>query len=115
MRLQEETLENFYKTIEDSQHKGEVIYSNYTTIENIINVVNQARSKDYSFKEIGKTLKKAKKEGMPEAQIYESIDKLGVLTLKIDDTSLIIDPKLTIPENAETYYEKSTKEKQMVL
>ena len=111
LRLQEETLDNFYKTIDDSQHKGEVIYSNYTTIENIINVVNQARSKDYSFKEIGKTLKKAKKEGMPEAQIYESIDKLGVLTLTIDETSLIIDPKLTIPENAENYYEKAKKAK----
>ena len=111
LRLQEETLDNFYKTIDDSQHKGEVIYSNYTTIENIINVVNQARSKDYSFKEIGKTLKKAKKDGMPEAQIYESIDKLGVLTLNIDETSLIIDPKLTIPENAENYYEKAKKAK----
>ena len=47
LRLQEETLDNFYKTIEDSQHKGEVIYSNYPTIENIINVVNQARSKNW--------------------------------------------------------------------
>ena len=111
LRLQEETLDNFYKTIEDSQHKGEVIYSNYTTIENIVNVVKQARSKDYSFKEIGKILKKAKKDGMEEAQIYESIDKLGVLTLNIDDTSLIIDPKLTIPENAESYYEKAKKAK----
>ena len=111
LHLQEETLDNFYKTIEDSQHKGEVIYSNYTTIENVINVVNQARSNDYSFKEIGKTLKKAKKDGMAEAQIYESIDKMGVLTLNIDDTSLIIDPKLTIPENAENYYEKAKKAK----
>ena len=74
-------------------------------------VVNQARSKDYSFKEIGKTLKKAKKDGMAEAQIYESIDKLGVLTLRIDDTTLNIDPKLTIPENAENYYEKAKKAK----
>ena len=111
LRLQEETLDNFYKTIEDSQHKGEVIYSNYPTIENIVNVVNGARSKDYSFKEIGKTLKNAKKDGMPEAQIYESIDKLGVLTLKIDDTTLTIDPKLTLPENAENYYEKAKKAK----
>ena len=111
LKLQQETLDNFNKTIEDSQHKGEVIYSNYPTIENIINVVNQARGKEYSFKEIGKILKKAKKDGMPEAQIYESIDKLGVLTLNIDDTSLIIDPKLTIPENAENYYEKSKKAK----
>ncbi|MDO5860342.1 ribosome rescue protein RqcH [Methanobrevibacter sp.] len=111
LRLQQETLDNFDKTIIESTHKGEVIYSNYTTIENIINVVNTARQKDYSFKEIGKTLKKAKKDGMKEAQIYESIDKLGVLTLDIDNTKINIDPKLTIPENAENYYEKAKKAK----
>ena len=111
LRLQQETLDNFHTTIEESQHKGEVIYSNYPTIENIINVVNTARSKDYSFKEIGKTLKNAKKQGMAEAQIFESIDKMGVLTLKIDDTSINIDPKVPIPENAEVYYEKAKKAK----
>ena len=111
LKLQQETLDNFEKTIAESTLKGEVIYSNYTTIENIINVVNTARDKDYSFKEIGKTRKKAKKDGMAEAQIYESIDPMGILTLKIDDTTLNIDPKLTIPENAENYYEKSKKAK----
>ena len=111
LRMQEETLDNFNKTIETSQHKGELIYSNYTTIENLINVVNSAISKDYSFKEIGKILKKAKEDGMSEAEIFESIDKMGVLTLKIEDTSIIIDPKLSIPENAENYYEKSKKAK----
>ena len=111
LRLQEETLDNFNKTIETSQHKGEIIYSNYTTIENLVNVVNSAISKDYSFKEIGKILKKAKEDGMAEAQIFESIDKMGILTLNIDDTSLIIDPKLSIPENAENYYEKAKKAK----
>ena len=111
LKLQQETLDNFEKTIAESTLKGEVIYSNYTTIENIINVVNTARDKGYSFKEIGKTLKKAKKDGMSEAQIYESIDPLGVLTLNIDGTTLNINPKLTIPENAENYYEKSKKAK----
>lgn len=48
---------------------------------------------------------------MKEAQIYESIDKMGVLTLNIDNTSILIDPKLTIPENAENYYEKAKKAK----
>ena len=56
-------------------------------------------------------MKKAKKDGMEEAQIFESIDKLGVLTLDIDDTKLIIDPKIPIPENAEVYYEKAKKAK----
>ena len=111
LNLQQETLDNFEKTIKESKHKGEVIYSNYPTIENIINVVNNAWSNDYSFKEIGKILKKAKKDGMAEAQIYESIDKMGVLTLNISDTSFNIKPKLTIPENAEIYYEKAKKTK----
>ncbi len=111
LNLQQETLDNFEKTIKESKHKGEVIYSNYPTIENIINVVNNAWSNDYSFKEIGKILKKAKKDGMVEAQIYESIDKMGVLTLNISDTSFNINPKLTIPENAEIYYEKAKKAK----
>ena len=82
LKLQEETLDNFHKTIETSQHKGEVIYSNYTTIENLVKVVNNAISKDYSYKEIGKTLKEAKKNCLKEAEIFESIDKMGVLTLK---------------------------------
>ena len=111
LNLQQETLDNFEKTIKESKHKGEIIYSNYPTIENIINVVNNAWSNDYSFKEIGKILKKAKKDGMAEAQIYESIDKMGVLTLNISDTSFNINPKLTIPENAEIYYEKAKKAK----
>ena len=111
LNLQQETLDNFEKTIKESKHKVEVIYSNYPTIENIINVVNNAWSNDYSFKEIGKILKKAKKDGMAEAQIYESIDKMGVLTLNISDTSFNINPKLTIPENAEIYYEKAKKAK----
>ena len=111
LNLQQETLDNFEKTNKESKHKGEVIYSNYPTIENIINVVNNAWSNDYSFKEIGKILKKAKKDGMAEAQIYESIDKMGVLTLNISDTSFNINPKLTIPENAEIYYEKAKKAK----
>ena len=114
LKIQEETLDNFNKTIETNQHKGEIIYSNYTTIENLINVINSAISKEYSFKEIGKILKNAKNDGMNEAQIFESIDKMGVLTLKIDDTSINIDPKLSIPENAENYYEKSKKAKKKI-
>lgn len=111
LKLQQETLDNFAKTIEESQYKGELIYSNYTSIENMVSTVNSARSKDYSFNEIGKTLKKAKKNGMQDAQIYESIDKMGVLTLNINNTKIDINPKLTIPENAEVYYEKAKKAK----
>ncbi len=77
----------------------------------MVKVVNNAISKDYSYKEIGKTLKEAKKNGLKEAEIFESIDKMGVLTLKLNETAININPKLTIPENAEIYYEKAKKAK----
>lgn len=114
LKLQEETVADFENTIETCQHKGEVIYSNYGAVENIINVVNSARNNEYSFKEIAKTLKKAKKEGMAEAQIYDGMDKLGNLTLDIEDTKINIDPKLKVPENAQIYYEKAKKAKRKI-
>ena len=61
LEKQEETLHNFEKTIEDSQMKGELLFTNYVQVDNILNVIKGAREKDYGWKEIGKTLKDAKK------------------------------------------------------
>ena len=114
LEKQEETLANFEKTIEDSQKKGELIFTNYVQVDNILNVIKGAREKDYGWKEIGKTLKDAKKSGMPDAQIFESMDPLGNITLRIDDVSIALDSKKSIPDNAEVYYEKAKKAKRKI-
>ena len=114
LEKQEETLHNFEKTIEDSQKKGELLFTNYVQVENILNVIKGAREKDYGWKEIGKTLKDAKKSGMADAQIFESMDPLGNITLRIDDVSIALDSKKSIPDNAEVYYEKAKKAKRKI-
>lgn len=114
LEKQTETLEGFKDTIEKSQKKGEIIYTNYSQIENLLNVILNARSKDYGWKEIAKTLKKAKKEGMGEAQIYESLDPLGNIVIKIDDVNIGLDCKKSINDNAEVYYEKAKKAKRKI-
>ena len=114
LEKQEETLANFEKTIEESKKKGEILFTNYVQVENILNVIMGAREKDYGWKEIGKTLKDAKKSGMEEAQIFESMDPLGNITLRIDDTSINLDSKKSIPDNAEVYYEKAKKAKRKI-
>ena len=111
---QEETLHNFEKTIEDSQKNGEFLFTNYVQVDNILNVIKDAREKDYGWKEIGQTLKDAKKSGMEDAQIFESMDPLGNITLKIDDISIQVDSKKSIPDNAEVYYEKAKKAKRKI-
>jgi len=114
LEKQEETLEKFKKTIEESQKKGELLYSNYVPIENLLNVIHDAREKDYGWKEIGKTLKNAKKSGMKEVEIFESMDPLGNIVLKIENTNITLDSKKSIPDNAEVYYEKSKKAKRKI-
>ena len=94
--------------------KGELLFTNYVQVENILNVIKGAREKDYGWKEIGKTLKDAKKSGMVDAQIFESMDPLGNITLKIDDVSIALDSKKSIPDNAEVYYEKAKKAKRKI-
>ncbi|MGL4669039.1 MAG: ribosome rescue protein RqcH [Methanobacteriaceae archaeon] len=111
LSLQEETLEKFKNTIEVSKKKGDLLYANYSDIENLINTVNNARLKDYSYKEIAKTLKKAKENGIEGMNLFFSMDKMGIITLDIEDTKIIIDSRLTLAENAETFYEKSKKAK----
>ncbi|MDR2830300.1 MAG: NFACT family protein [Methanobrevibacter sp.] len=113
LKKQEKALDDFEKTVELSKRKGELLYSNYTKIENLLNIINNAEKK-YSRKKISKTLKKAKKDGMVEAQIFESMDTLGTLVLDIENLGIAIDYGKSLAENAEIYYEKGKKAKKKI-
>lgn len=113
LRIQEETLEGFQKTIVETKKKGDLLYSHYSEVQNLLDIIHQAREK-YSWMEIASTLKKARKEGMKEAQIIESMDKMGVLTLNLEGEQVIVDANLEIPENTEKYYNKGKKAKRKI-
>lgn len=114
LKMQEDTLKGFYKTIEDTQHKGDTIYAHYNEIQEVIDIILQAREK-YSWKEISTIIKKAKKDKSVQGlDMIESIDKMGILSLKLDDTHVQIDPKIGIPESTEKYYNKGKKAKRKI-
>jgi predicted ribosome quality control (RQC) complex YloA/Tae2 family protein len=89
------------------------LYANYGKIQSILDIIKDAREK-YSWNEIASKLKTARKQGLAGADIIESLDKLGNLTLKIEDEVINIDAKVEIPENAEIYYEKAKKAKRKI-
>ena len=113
LKIQEDTLDNFKNTIVDSTRKGDLLYAYYSQVEDILKVIHQAREK-YSWMEISKTLKKAKKKGVDGLEMVESLDKLGNLNLIIEEDRIFIDSKKPIPENAEVYYEKGKKAKRKI-
>jgi predicted ribosome quality control (RQC) complex YloA/Tae2 family protein len=113
LSIQMDTLEKFNKTVKESKIKGEAIYSNYQKIESIMNIINQARQ-THSWLEIIATVKKAKKAKTEGLEIIESIDKMGILTLNLDGVRVNIDTLMSIPENAEIYYNKGKKAKKKI-
>ena len=113
LKIQEETLDKFHKTIKVSKKRGDLLYANYGKIQSILDIIKDAREK-YSWNEIASKLKTARKQGLEGADIIESLDKLGNLTLKIDNEVINIDAKVEIPENAEVYYEKAKKAKRKI-
>lgn len=114
LKMQEDTLQGFYNTIEEMQIKGDAIYANYTQIQNIIDIILGAREK-YSWKEISSIIKQSKKEGnIPELSLIDSIDQMGVMNLNLNDVHVQVDINAGIPESAEKYYNKGKKAKRKI-
>lgn len=113
LRIQEETLVKFRETIVETKKKGDLLYSHYSEVQNILDIIHQAREK-FSWKEIASKLKKGRKEGLKEAQNIESLDKMGVLLLNLEGERVTVDANLEIPENAEKYYNKGKKAKRKI-
>lgn len=113
LRIQEESLEKFQKTVIQSKKRGDLLYSHYSEVQNILDIIHHAREK-FSWAEIASKLKKGRKEGMKEAQSIESLDKMGVLTLNLEAERVMVDSNLEIPENAEKYYNKGKKAKRKI-
>ncbi len=113
LKIQEETLDGFRKTVVESKKKGDLLYAHYSEVQKMMDTICNAREK-FSWKEIGSKIKKGRKEGLKEAQVIESVDKMGVLVLNLEDERVRFDANLEIPENAEKYYNKGKKAKRKI-
>ncbi|WP_340820458.1 ribosome rescue protein RqcH [Methanolobus sp. WCC4] len=109
LQKQEDAIKKFTKDAEKHTLVAESIYANYVEIEQIVGVLLQARDKGYSWDEIRSIIKKAK-ESVPAAKWIVSIDSAaGNIVLDLDGTKATVDIKLTVPQNAQIYYDKAKK------
>jgi len=113
LKIQKETLKNYKRKAKESSIKGDLIYSHYKLIENLLKTISKAR-KEHPYHEMLKRLKKGKKKGIPEARLIESLNKKGELTIRIEDKTIKLDVTKSLAENAETYYENAKKAKRKI-
>jgi predicted ribosome quality control (RQC) complex YloA/Tae2 family protein len=109
LQKQEAAIDKFTTDANKYTLVAEKIYANYVDIEEIIGVLLQARDKGYSWDEIRSILKKAK-DSVPAAKWIVSIDSaVGNIVLDLDGIMATVDIKLTVPQNAQVYYDKAKK------
>lgn len=113
LKIQRESVEKFEKTVKQSKTKGDLLYSHYHEVEEVLEIINQAREK-YSWQEIIKIIKDARKKKVKGTETIESVDKLGNITLNLEEERILLDSHLGIPENAEKYYNKGKKAKKKI-
>ena len=109
LQKQEAAIEKFSKDGEKQTLIAEKIYAHYVEVEEVVGILLQARDKGYSWDEIRSIIKKAK-DSVPAAKWIVSIDSAaGNIVLDLDGTMATVDIKLTVPQNAQIYYDKAKK------
>lgn len=110
MKQQEDAIAKFEKEEKENARKGEVIYAEYARVDEVIKVIKAARDKGYSWDDIRKTLKEAKKGGNPAASTIQAIDSAtGTVSVTLPEATVNLDVRLTVTQNAQAYYEKVKK------
>ncbi|MDF1558129.1 MAG: ribosome rescue protein RqcH [ANME-2 cluster archaeon] len=106
LHQQQQAIEKFTNQAAQLKQTGDLLYAHYQNIEEIIKLINEARE-HLSWDEIKSRLKDA---DTPQAKIISSMDpSKGTLTLELDGNKVVVDIKLTIPQNAQVFYDKAKK------
>lgn len=109
LKQQQDAIKKFEKDTQKYTSMAEKIYAHYQDVESIMSVLEDARSKGYSWDDIRSIIKKAK-DSMPAAKSIVGIDPAtGTLVMELDGKNVSIDLRKTVPQNAQVYYEKAKK------
>ncbi|MHC1631059.1 MAG: ribosome rescue protein RqcH [Methanotrichaceae archaeon] len=102
--MQERSIQEFIQKENEYAHAGELIYEKYAEIESILNAIIVAMDKGFTYSEIWARIKTS---GLPIAEKILSVDYKGEVRLRLDENELELNAKLTLPQNAERYYNKA--------
>lgn len=111
LEQQERKVEGMKTAIEENKEKGDIIYENYSVVEDVIDTVHKAQ-KQYDNDEIEDRLNSEQAKGIPEAEAIERLDlHQQEVVLDLGD-EIRIDLTKDVERNAEYYYERSKKSKE---
>ena len=107
---QQESIENLEKKAVSLRVAGELIYSHFQTIQDILDTITQARSGGLSWVDIKKRIEQGKTEGNESALLIQHIiPSQAQVIVKLNDTEVRLDIRQNAQENASAAYESAKK------
>ena len=104
IEIQRKAIDEFASKEKELVALGELIYQRYRDIEQLLGVISNASTKGFSYTQIWERIKSS---GHPQAQMIRSMDHTGEACIVLDDAKLDLNAGLTVPQNAQRYYEQA--------
>ncbi|MFW9957821.1 MAG: ribosome rescue protein RqcH [Candidatus Odinarchaeota archaeon] len=107
---QNEGIDNLVSKAEKMRTAGELIYSYFTLIQEVLETVTKAKTNGVSWDDIIQRVNEGKKKGIPSAKLIERIiPSQGLIIVNLNGTSVDLDIRLTAQDNASTAYDQAKK------
>jgi len=104
LEVQQRAIQEFEALERERALLGEMVYQNYGEIDAVLRVIAGAREKGFSYQEIWDRISES---DLPVAQAIWSLDYRGEFKLQVDGRELELNAGLTVPQNAQRYYDHS--------
>ncbi len=107
---QSEGIENLREKAERLRVIGELIYSNFTITQEVLETVTKARTDGLPWDEIIKRIDEGKQKNIPSALIIDRIlPSQGQIIVNLNDSKVTLDIRLTAQDNASKAYDQAKK------
>ncbi|KUK18148.1 ribosome rescue protein RqcH [Thermococcus sibiricus] len=111
LKKQEEMIKGFEKQMQENQEIGDLIYANFTFVENLLRELSKA-VENLGWEEFKKRIEEGKKSDNKVAQMIKNVDpKEKAVTIELEGKKVKLYLNKSIGENAEIYYEIAKKAK----
>jgi len=112
---QRENLEYLKEESERLAKLGEIVFSNYDLINNVLSKLLEANKNNIGWDEIKRMVESEKSNGSPEASIIKEInEEQGIITLFIDNEEFDVALRSNSTDIAQNFFEKSKKMKNKI-
>ena len=107
---QNEGIENLQAKAEKMRITGELIYSHFAIVQEVLETVTKARTSGVPWDNIIEKIEEGKKKGIQSAIMIERIiPSQGQIIVQLNDSAVTLDIRLTAQDNASKAYDQAKK------